>query len=83
MVGIQVREQDSHIWDALASTDAAIHYCSGSRGAKTFQDWQGRMRSGRAASDTVSTGYWDDEFDEIRIRLLPEGLFSATVKIVQ
>jgi hypothetical protein len=64
VVGIQVREQDAHIWDALGSTNAAIYYCSGNRGAEAFKEWKTRVRASRN-DDSISAGYWDTDFDAI------------------
>jgi hypothetical protein len=65
VVGIQVREQDSHIWSALGSTDARIYYCSGTRGAQAFKEWHLRARSSKTDRDSISAGYWDTDFDAI------------------
>jgi hypothetical protein len=65
VVGIQVREQDSHIWSALGSTDARIYYCSGTRGAQAFKEWHLRVRSSKTDRDSISAGYWDTDFDAI------------------
>jgi hypothetical protein len=65
IIGIQVREDDAHIWDALAATNADIYYCSGKRGATAYNDWSARKRGAKNNLDTVATGYWDDNFDAI------------------
>jgi hypothetical protein len=65
VVGIQVRERDSHIWEALASTNAIVYYCSGNRGAEAYWDWKARARDVRGKNDTVSEGYWDNDFEAI------------------
>lgn len=65
IVGIQVREQDMHIWNSLASTDAAIYYCSGKSGADGYRKWQAKARSSKSSLDSISVGYWNDDFDAI------------------
>ncbi len=67
VVGIQVRERDSHIWDALAATDASMFYCSGKQGANVYEEWRGRVRHKR--NDNILSGYWADEFDAINAHL--------------
>jgi hypothetical protein len=63
VVGIAVREQDTHIWDILAKTSAPIYYCSGSSAKPIFETWASKHRA--RAKDIVSGGYWRDDFDAI------------------
>jgi hypothetical protein len=65
IVGVQVREQDKHIWDAIGSTTAKIYYCSGNPGAAGYTEWKKRVRISSGEKDIVSTGYWDNDFDAI------------------
>ncbi len=63
IIGIMVREHDSHVWDSLASTSAAITYCAGSSG-KQYLQWAKKNRK-NFKKDSVLDGYWEDNFDEI------------------
>ena len=65
VVGIQVRADDAHIWNALASTEAKIYYCSGKRGADSYNEWSAKARSDKFAGDIISTSYWAEEFEAI------------------
>ncbi len=67
VIGVQVREQDKHVWNALASTNAPIYYCSGSRGASAYTDWQSRIHHNKRKNDFVAVDYWSDNFDAINI----------------
>ena len=63
IIGIRVREHDSHIWNYLATTSAAITYCAGSSG-KQYSEWAKKKRK-NFKKDLVLDGYWDKNFDEI------------------
>jgi hypothetical protein len=65
VVGIQVREEDSHIWDALSQSDARIYYCSGKSAVKSYEEWAAKSRSPKGERDIVSPQYWSDDFDAI------------------
>lgn len=65
VVGVQVREQDSHIWDSLAQTDARIYYCAGESAAQLYEAWAEKSRISKVDRDTVSPRYWSDDFDAI------------------
>lgn len=65
VVGVQVREQDSHIWDALSQSDARIYYCSGKSAAQSYEAWTAKSRASKASQDIVSPRYWSEDFDAI------------------
>jgi hypothetical protein len=64
IVGIALREQDTHIWDSLAKAKAPIYYCSGKSAKAAFQDWQARKRP-IGAGDVSSEKYWLGDFEAI------------------
>lgn len=65
VVGVQVREQDTHIWDALASTSAPIYYCSGRPGAIAYKKWQSGLPDNKRNGDFIAMNYWSNNFDAI------------------
>lgn len=67
VIGIQVREADTHIWNSLAGANANIAYCAGPEGAATYQRWQTKFRP--SAHDVVMQGFWSDDFDKILAHL--------------
>jgi hypothetical protein len=69
VIGIQVREQDAHIWNALASTKAPIYYCSGERGGGTYKTWSETNRPNAPSNEVISTGHWDTNFDQICVHV--------------
>lgn len=65
VIGIQVREQDTHIWDALASTSAPIYYCAGPPGAIAYKSWKAKLHNKKRESDFIAKDYWSENFDAI------------------
>lgn len=65
IVGVNVREEDTYLWDCLAETPAKIFYCSGKQAAFSFREWQNRRREKAKRNDFVSETYWKESFDDI------------------
>ena len=65
IIGVNVREEDSYIWDSLATSPARIFYCSGKQGASSFREWKNRRRNEKAQNDLVVETYWKENFDAI------------------
>ena len=61
IVGAQVRERDTHIWNPLGGTRATLVYCSPE--VNGFREWSRRCRPGR--SDVVLDSTFQKKFDEI------------------
>jgi hypothetical protein len=61
VVGVAVRERDSHIWGALAKTKASIYFCSGKSAKKAFEAWAAKNRASNS-NDIASAKYWGDDF---------------------
>lgn len=63
VVGVKVRQNDKHIWDAIAETNAKIVYCSGKVGGDGFVNWSSEKRAGK--DHQVISGYFNESFDII------------------
>lgn len=63
LIGIAVREHDTHIWNSLAKASASITYCAGSSG-KQYQKWAKKNRQ-NYQNDTILNAYWEEGFDDI------------------
>ena len=62
IIGIRVRENDSHIWDVLESTKSRIIYCGGEEAGSEFSAWA--KKHGRSG-DLVLAEFFSNEFDTI------------------
>jgi hypothetical protein len=63
LIGLRVRDRDTHIWEPLKTTPAQLLYCSGSAGYEEFLTWQKTYRP--SSEDVALKGYFDDCFDRI------------------
>jgi len=61
VIGVKVRERDSHIWEPLKNTSAKIVYCGGSAAGKEFAKWHEKYRANKDCM--ICQGYFADEFD--------------------
>jgi hypothetical protein len=64
VIGVAVREQDAHIWGALANAKSAIYYCSGKSAKSAFEAWCAKNRP-PGSKDVVSEKYWADDFEPV------------------
>ena len=62
IIGVRVREHDSHIWETLESTNSRIIYCSGTEAGDEFSSW---AKKHNRTGDIVLTNYFAEEFDAI------------------
>ena len=62
IIGVAVREHDTHIWEPLRETKAQIMYCSGESGGKGFEEWAEKHKR---KGDTMLPGFWGEYFDDI------------------
>ncbi len=67
IVGIRLRPNDKHLWDALAATNAEVVYCSGKNAGHEFAEWVKDNRKGKAGE--VLYGYFDENFEKICSRI--------------
>ena len=67
IVGFKVRPHDTHLWEALAATNADIVYCSGESAGREFARWASNNREGKVSE--VLYGYFDESFDDLCARL--------------
>lgn len=63
IVGLKVREHDTHIWNPIANTNAEIVYCAGKSGAVEFIEWSKENRHGK--KDTIFEDYFAECFEAI------------------
>ena len=63
IVGVNVRPNDEHIWQALGDTPATILYCSGTSAGKVFDEWSCATRAGRG--NYVLSGYFEENFEAL------------------
>lgn len=62
IVGVRVRERDTHIWQSLAQTSARLVYCGGNEGDQ-FRNWVARVRPDK--SFEVFDGYFAERYGDI------------------
>ncbi|MCX5633462.1 MAG: hypothetical protein NTW93_07310 [Phycisphaerae bacterium] len=62
-IGIKIRPHDTHIWNAIANTNADFIYCSGLNERNNFDQWVNQFRNGK--NNISLKGYWLDKFEEI------------------
>lgn len=62
VIGIRVREADTHIWGVLASTKSRIIYCSGEEAGTEFSAW---AKKHRRNGDLVLVEFFSKEFNTI------------------
>lgn len=63
VIGIQVRTSDTHVWDAIASTEAQVTFCAGASAGQAFDTWAEQNRSSKQSSSLA--GYFNEEFDAL------------------
>ena len=62
IIGVRIRERDTHVWGPLSNTNARITYCAGNEIAR-YSKWAETNRSSQG--DLLLEGYWGKNFDEI------------------
>ena len=67
IVGVNVRPNDKHLWQALCDTQADIVYCSGASAGDVFEEWARTTRAGKV-SDVLRT-YFDESLDNLCERI--------------
>jgi len=63
IIGLKVREHDTHIWESLKISTAKLIYCSGADGAEEFNEWISKHRAGK--NDVALRGFFKESFDEL------------------
>lgn len=67
IIGIRVRPNDKHLWEALALTHAQVVYSSGKDRGRDFAEWARDNRKGKASA--VLYSYFGEGFEEICARV--------------
>lgn len=63
LIGVGIRESDSHIWEPLAKTTARIVYCAGRAAATVFRAWAERLRPQK--TDLAVEGCFRESFTQL------------------
>lgn len=63
IVGVRVRPNDAHIWEAIAASQARVVYSGGRQGGAEYAAWANSARDGKA--DRVCEGFFKEEFTRL------------------
>lgn len=63
VIGVKIREHDSHIWDPIKNAKGKFIYCSGPNEADQFNSWVRTFRTG--GDNVLLPGFWAEEYDQI------------------
>lgn len=63
IVGVKIREHDTHIWEVIKNTSARFVYCSGKGEKKSYDLWVNNHRSNK--ENVFINGFWSDKFDDV------------------
>lgn len=63
IIGLRVREHDTHIWEPLSKTKSMLIYCSGNTAGEEFRKWRNKKRNGK--ENKILTQYFKESFDEV------------------
>ncbi len=63
VIGVKIREHDTHIWETIKNANGKLIYCSGLSEKNTFEVWTNTHR--RNKENKFLDGFWSDKFDEV------------------
>ncbi|MFH4963671.1 hypothetical protein V8G69_01590 [Gaetbulibacter sp. M235] len=63
VIGVKIREHDTHIWDPIKNSNAKFVYCSGSIELDDYNEWTLRNRG--AKDNVFIDGFWSNNFNEV------------------
>ncbi len=63
VIGVKIREHDSHIWDPIKNTKGKFIYCSGPNETDQFNSWVQTYRS--SCNNILLSGFWDEKYEKI------------------
>ena len=63
VIGVKIREHDTHIWDTIKDAPGKFIYCSGSSENATYSAWIANNRSGK--NNVFIDGYWVDRYPDV------------------
>lgn len=63
IIGLKVRQHDSHIWGPLAETSAELIYCAGEPSTEEFLTWSGEQRP--HLSPHILPGNFNSKFNDL------------------
>lgn len=68
VIGVRIREYDTHIWETIKNAKGRFIYCSGPSEKNLFNSWTNIHRSDK--ENIFIDGYWSDKFDEVLNELI-------------
>jgi len=63
VIGVKIREHDTHIWESIKNSNGKFIYCSGLAEKNTFDAWTNNNRPNK--ENMFIDGFWSDKFDEV------------------
>ena len=63
VIGVKIREHDTHIWETIKNADGRFIYCSGPFEKNLFDSWTNTHRPNK--ENKFIGGFWSDKFDEV------------------
>lgn len=68
VIGVKIREHDSHIWDIIKNANGRFIYCSGESERDSFNSWT--LRSRQNKDNVFINGFWAEKFEEVYNQLI-------------
>lgn len=63
IIGVKIREYDTHIWEVIKNAKGRFVYCSGKSEKNNYDLWVKNHRSNK--ENLFINGFWSDKFDEV------------------
>jgi hypothetical protein len=63
IIGVKIRDHDTHIWDPIKNSNGKLVYCSGSSEQNQFDFWTNSYRINKQSK--FINGFWSDKFDDV------------------
>jgi hypothetical protein len=63
IIGVKIREHDTHIWESIKNANGKLIYCSGKIEKIAFDSWIEKYRTKK--ENKFINGYWSEKFNDI------------------
>lgn len=63
IVGVKIRDHDTHIWEVIKNANGRFVYCSGKNEKNTYDLWVNNHRLQK--ENVFINGTWSEKFDEV------------------
>jgi len=63
VVGVKIRDHDTHIWEVIKNAEGKFVYCSGKSEKNNYDLWVKNHRPNK--ENIFINGFWSDKFDEV------------------